>query len=80
MDKSPATRILDLKKAAQQSFQQGFLALFAPDGRRLDPADSLESANLGKEETEKTLQSNAALFTFLVHFFVCFIHSFVCLI
>ncbi|CAK9093578.1 unnamed protein product, partial [Durusdinium trenchii] len=46
----PSATILDLKKAAQQSFQQGFLALFAPDGRRLDPADSLESANLGKEK------------------------------
>ena len=33
--------IADLKIAAQQSFGQGFLRLAAPDGRLLDPTDSV---------------------------------------
>ena len=38
--------VLDLKLAAQQSLEQGFLRLAAPDGRLLNPTEPLQVAGL----------------------------------
>ena len=42
----PYSTVVDLQTAAQQSFGHHFLRLAAPDGRLLDPEDSLQASGL----------------------------------
>ena len=46
-------RIADLKVAAQKSLGQGCLRLIAPDGRVLDPLQSLQDAGLQEGDARR---------------------------